>query len=178
LPKTLTCFYRIDLAGTASFSLDATAMLPALNVSFPVVSADVGGVAVDGTVAANQSNLAVTNQPISAWPPGAALWLGWEMSDPTGKAQGLAMDDLSFSASALPAGFVLPALTAPTASGTNFTFACASINGLAYQIEASDSLAPTNWVPLGSPLTGTGQPLTFTISATNVQRFFRVLISP
>ena len=178
VPKTLTCFYRIDLAGNASFSLDATAALPALNVSFPVVSADVGGVAVDGTAAANQANLAVTNQPISAWPPGAALWLVWEMSDPTGKAQGLAVDNLSFSASASPPGFVLPALNARTASGTNFTFACASVNGLAYQVEASDSLATTNWVPLGSPLTGTGQLLTFTINATNVQRFFRVLISP
>jgi hypothetical protein len=178
LPKTLTCSYRIDLAGTAGFSLDAPALLPGLNVSFPVVAADVGGTAVDGTAIANQSNLAVTNQPISAWPPGAALWLVWEMSDPTGKAQGLAMDNLRFSASALPAGFVLPALNSLTASGTNFTFACASVNGLAYQIQASDSLVTTNWVPLGSPLTGTGKPLTFTINATNVQRFFRVLISP
>ena len=178
VPKTLTCFYRIDPTATAGFSLAATALLPALNVSFPVVAADVGGAAVNGTASANQSNIVVTNQPLSAWLPGAALWLVWEMSDPTGKAQGLAIDNLSFSASALPVGFGLPALTTPTASGTNFTFACASVNGLAYQIEASDNLGSTNWVPLGSPITGTGQPLTFTLNATNVQRFFRVLIAP
>jgi hypothetical protein len=42
--------------------------------------------------------LSVINQPITGWPPGAALWLVWEMADPLGKAQGLAIDNLSFSA--------------------------------------------------------------------------------
>jgi hypothetical protein len=178
LPKTATCFYWVDLSGTADFSLNATALLPALNLSFPTVSADVGGVAVDGTAAANQSSLAVTNQAISAWPPGAALWLVWEMSDPTGKAQGLGMDNLSFSASTWPTGFVAPALTAPFVSGTNFAITCASVNGLIYQVQACDSLTTTNWAPLGGAVPGTGQPLTFNLNATNAQRFFRVMISP
>ena len=77
LPKTLECYYLIDPTATAPMSTQATAFLPAFNVSFPTVSGDVGGVAVDGTAPANQINLAVTNQPITNWPPGAARgWFG------------------------------------------------------------------------------------------------------
>jgi hypothetical protein len=64
-----------------------------LNVSFPTVAGDVGGVAVDGTNPTNQISVAVTNQAITNWPPGAALWLVWEMASATGKAQGLAIDN-------------------------------------------------------------------------------------
>jgi hypothetical protein len=63
------------------------------------MAGDIGGVAVDGTQALNQTNLVVTNQLITNWPPGAALWLVWTMADPAGKAQGLGIDNLSFSAS-------------------------------------------------------------------------------
>jgi hypothetical protein len=101
-PKTLQFYYYIDPTATAPFTASYTAFLPALNVSFPTVPADVGGVAVDGTAPANQIGLGVTNQVITNWPPGAALWLVWEMTDATGKAQGLAIDNLSFSADQLP----------------------------------------------------------------------------
>jgi hypothetical protein len=97
-PKTLLFYYFIDPTATAPFSTSYTAFLPALNVSFPRVPADVGGVAVDGTAPANQISLGLTNQVITNWPPGAALWLVWEMTDATGKAQGLGIDNLSFSA--------------------------------------------------------------------------------
>ena len=97
-PKTLQFYYFIDPTATAPFSTSYTAFLPALNVSFPTVPSDVGGVAVDGTAPANQISLGVTNQVITNWPPGAALWLVWEMTDATGKAQGLGIDNLSFSA--------------------------------------------------------------------------------
>ena len=98
LPKTLQCYYWIDPTATAPMPTQATAYLPALNVSFPTDSGDVGGVAVDGTAATNQIDLAVTNQAITNWPSGAALWLVWQMTDSTGKAQGLAIDNLSFAA--------------------------------------------------------------------------------
>ncbi len=98
LPKTLQFYYAVDLTGTNAFPTSATAFLPALNVSLPTVSADAGGVAVDGTAALNQTNLGVLNQTITNWPPGAALWLVWQMTDSTGKAQGLGIDNLSFSA--------------------------------------------------------------------------------
>jgi hypothetical protein len=100
LPKTLQCYYFIDLAGTATFPAGPTALLPSLNVDFPTVATAVGGAAVDGTQALNQTNLVVANQWITNWPPGAALWLVWTMADSTGKAQGLGIDNLSFSASA------------------------------------------------------------------------------
>ncbi|MGA2245783.1 MAG: lamin tail domain-containing protein [Verrucomicrobiota bacterium] len=178
VPKTLTFSYLIDSTGTAGFTTNTTAFLPALNVAIPTVSADVGGAAVDGTAAANQSSLAVTNQLIVAWPPGAALWLRWEMDDATGKAQGLGIDNMSFSASTFPTGFSAPSVAATPSSGTNLTLSCASVSGLSYQVEANSSLNTTNWVPLGSPIAGTGQPLDFTLGLTNAQSYFRIRIIP
>ena len=102
LPKTLQFYYFIDPTATAGFPNTATAFIPVLNVSFPTVVTDSGGVAVDGTAALNQTNLSVANQPIAGWLPGTALWLVWEMTDSTGKAQGLGIDNLSFSAGIAP----------------------------------------------------------------------------
>ena len=178
VPKTLAFSYYIDPTGTVGFATNATAFLPALNVSFPTNSADVGGAAVDGTAPANQSNLAVTNQPIVAWPPGSALWLLWEMGDATGKAQGLGIDNLSFSASVFPAGFSAPAVTVNPPSGANVVLSCPSLSGLSYQIEANQDLNTTNWVPLGSPVAGTGHPLNFTLGPTNSQSYFRIQVIP
>ena len=76
LPKTLQFYYFIDPTGTNTFPSTATAFLPALNVNFPTVAADTGGVAVDGTSPLNQTNLSVLNQTITNWPPGAALVAG------------------------------------------------------------------------------------------------------
>jgi hypothetical protein len=98
LPKTLEFYYFIDPTATATFSISVTAFLPGLNVNLPIVPGDVGGAAVDGAISINQTNLGVVNLVITNWAPGAALWLVWEMADSTGKAQGLAIDSLSFSA--------------------------------------------------------------------------------
>src|SRR5205085_455861 len=94
LAKTLQCFYFIDPTGTADFSGNLTASLPALDVSFPANAAAVGGIAVDGTASVNKTNLSLINQQIADWPAGAALWLVWLMVDAAGKAQGLAIDNL------------------------------------------------------------------------------------
>jgi hypothetical protein len=178
--KTLTFSYLIDSTGTASFTTNATAYLPALNVSFPPVSADVGGAAVDGTVAANESSLAVTNQPITAWAPGTALWLMWEMDDATGKAQGLAIDNFSFSASIYPTGFAAPSVTVntPTSTGGTFTLACGSVSGMTYQVEVNTDLTTANWAPMGAAVAGTGQPINFSITPTNQQSYFRIKVVP
>ena len=177
LAKTLTCFYLVDPTATAGFTTNQTAFLPALNVTFHVVAADTGGVAVDGTASANQTQLAVTNQAIP-WPAGAALWVVWEMADPTGKAQGLAIDNLSFSATAFPGGFVAPAVTTQTTSSTNLVLTCASMKGLNYQIQTSTNLSNPAWVAVGTATAGTGNPITFSLGATNTQSFFRVVITP
>ena len=98
-PKTIQCYYVIDPTGTNDFSTNATAMLPDLNVAFPTDATAAGGLAVDGTSPLNQVNLGVQSQEITNWTPGAALWLVWEMADSSGKAQGLAINNFSFSAS-------------------------------------------------------------------------------
>jgi hypothetical protein len=100
--KQLSFGYFIDPAATNAFSTNLTALLPGLDVSFPAAPAATAAVPADGTAAANQVALGVTDQVIANWPPGGALWLVWSMADATGKGQGLAIDNLAFSASAGP----------------------------------------------------------------------------
>jgi len=171
-PKTLQFYYFIDTTDTTIFPTNATAFLPSLNVNFPTVTADSGGVAVNGTSPLNQTNLSVVNQAITNWPPGAALWLVWQMTDSTGKAQGLGIDDLSFSANVAP-----PPLNQLTieASGTNLFLNWLGVAGQSYQIEYEDDLASPSWTPLGDPLTGTGGTLTISNNfGVSPQRFFRL----
>ncbi len=172
LPKTLEFYYFIDPTGTAPFPGNVTAFLPALYVNFPTVAADVGGVAVDGTFPLNQTNLKVLNQTIPNWPPGAALWLVWQMTDSTGKAQGLGIDNLSFSASVPP-----PVSVNIQFSGTNLFLNWLAPAGQTYQLEYKDNLTAPTWTPLGNPVTGTGGTLTVTNNfGDSPQRFFRLQV--
>ena len=169
-PKTLQFYYFIDPTGTAAFPSSATAFLPGLNVSFPTVGADSGGVAVDGTSPLNQTNLSVLDQTITNWPPGAALWLVWQMTDSTGKAQGLGIDNLSFSAT-VP----LPVPVNIQISGTNLFLNWPAVAGQTYQLEYKDDLTAPTWTPMGDPVTGTGGTLTLTNDfGDSPQRFFRL----
>jgi hypothetical protein len=169
VPKVLYFYYVVDLSGTQAFPATATAFLPALNVSLPTVAGDVNGVAVDGTASGNQINLSVLHQSITNWPPGAALWLVWQMPDSTGKAQGLGIDNLSFSADT-----VLPTLNVRV-SGTNLLMNWPMVTGQKYQLEYKDDLAAPAWTPLGNPVTGTTGALTVTNDfGVAPQRFFRL----
>jgi hypothetical protein len=177
LPKILQFSYYIDPTGTGSFPANATAFVPSLNVSFPTSAAAVGGVAADGTSAANQMNLSVLNQGVTNWPSGAALWLIWEMPDSTGKAQGLAIDDLTFAASDEPMQIVGPGLEVQT-FGTNLVMSWLSAPGQTYQIEYENDLNATSWTPLGSPIIGNGDLLTVTNDVTaSPQRYYRLRLS-
>jgi hypothetical protein len=168
--KTLQFYYFIDPTGTNTFSAGATAFLPGLNVNFPAVVADSGGVAVDGTLTLNQTNLSVLDQTITNWPPGAALWLVWQMTDSTGKAQGLGIDNLSFSAS-IP----LPVPVNIQTSGTNLFLNWTGVAGQIYQLEYTTNLTDSAWTPVGNPVTGTGGTLTTTNNLGNSsQCFFRL----
>jgi hypothetical protein len=178
LPKTLEFYYFIDPTATAAFSTNYTAFLPGLNVSFPTVPGDVGGAAVDGTAAVNQTNLGVFNQVITNWPPGSALWLVWEMASAAGKSQGLAIDDLSFSASDQPMPAPAPALAigSPTANNP-LVLSWPGSPGWHYQVEYKTNLTDATWTAWGGPLSGNGA----TLSLTNppdgsTQRFFRVRV--
>ena len=156
-PKTLQFYYFVDPTGTAAFPTSGTASNSALNVSFPTVASDTGGVAVDGTSPLNQTNLSVLNQTITNWPPGAALWLVWQMTDASSVSQGLAIDNFSFSAS-VP----LPVPVNIQISGTNLFLTWPAVAGQSYQLEYKNDLSATAWTPLGNPVTGAGGMLTLT----------------
>jgi len=171
-PKTLEAYYYIDPTATAAFSTAITGLLPGLNVSFATSAADSGGVAADGTAAVNQQNLGLVNHLIANWPNGAALWLVWEMSDTTGKAQGLGIDNFSFSATAQPV--FIPISLSVQLSGTNFTFNWPTLPGVNYQIEYNGDLGTTNWLPLGAVRFGSGNSAGTNLGASASQQFFRV----
>jgi hypothetical protein len=176
VPKTLQFYYFLDPTGTNTFSTTATATLSALNVSFPTVSADSGGAAVDGTLSANQLVLGVTNELIVPWPSGAALWLVWEMADATGKAQGLAIDNLTFSAVAqIPLG-PPPPLGAVYSAG-NLVLSWPSLANQNYQVMFTTNLATGPWTALGSPLSGNGGTLTFIAQPTTPQGYYRLTVT-
>jgi len=146
-------------------------------VSFPVNAAAVGGLAVDVTASMNQTNLSIVNQQIADWPAGAALWLIWQMVDVTGKAQGLAIDDLSFSASSVATSPSLP-LSFQTTT-TNLVLSWTSTAGQSYQIEYKDNLAASTWTALGSSIAGTGGIVSVTNDFTkSAQRFYRLSLLP
>jgi hypothetical protein len=155
--KRLSFGYFIDPVTTNSFSTNLTAALPDLDVSFPAAPGDTTPVAVDGTAAANQLALGVTGQTITNWPPGAALWLVWSMADATGKGQGLAIDNLSFSASARP-------VLAIQAAGANLV--------LSWPYGRLQSA--TNAQGPYSTLTGAVSP--WTNSPAGTHQFFRVVV--
>ena len=173
VPKTLQFSYYVDLSGTNKFRPTvATASVPALNLSLPTVPADIGGAAVDGTSTFNQTNLSVSNQTITNWPPGAALWLIWQMPDSTGKAQGLAIDNLSFSASGQ-----LQAPMTIQAAGTNLVMTWPGAAGQNYQLEYKDNLADPTWTPLGGVIVGADGTVTVTNGiGDSAQRFFRLVL--
>ncbi len=177
LAKTLEFYYLIDSTGTNAFSTSATAFVPVLNVNFPTVAADVGGATVDGTAANNQSELAVVNQPVTNWPPGAALWLVWEMANATGKSQGLAIDNLTFSATAQA---TLSTVTmSAQESGTNVVLTWPGLVGQMYQVQYKTNLTDAVWLPINVPAQGTGASLSLTNNLGGApQRFFRLAILP
>jgi hypothetical protein len=177
LAKTLEFYYLIDPSATNSFSTNATAFLPALNVNFPTVAADVGGDGVDGTATNNQTVLAVVNQPILSWPADETLWLVWEMESSAGKSQGLAIDNLIFSAAALA---TLSAVTMTAqASGGNVVLNWPGLIGQIYQVQYKTNLTDTAWLPLNSPEQGTGASLSLTNNLGGApQRFYRLAILP
>ena len=99
------------------------------------------------------------------------------MTDPTGKAQGLAIDNLSFSATGQATAPSVP--LSFQASGTNLVLSWTGVAGQTYQMEFKDDLSAPAWTVLGSPLTGSGAELSFTGDFTqSSRRFYRLKIVP
>jgi hypothetical protein len=168
--KSLIFSYWIDPTGTNSFGTNSTAQLSALDVSFPTLSSATNPIPVDGTLPANQISVGVTNQAIAAWDPGAALWLTWQMTDPAGKGQGLAIDDLTFSAS--PSSTVATAVLSIGLSGGNALISWpAAVTG--YQLQSSSDLGNAiGWgsVPQQVTVTNGSNVVTVPVSGTQFYR--------
>jgi hypothetical protein len=72
-----------------------------------------------------------------------------------------------------------PQLVGISLGGSQLIFTWPSYAGLTYQLEYSDDLTIPGWVPQGSPLAGTGSPISVTNSLdTSSLRFFRLRLLP
>jgi hypothetical protein len=70
-----------------------------------------------------------------------------------------------------------PALSGMGVVGNQFSFGFSTLPGRVYQVEYRDSLAAGSWLPLGSPIAGTGEVITITADVTqSAQRFYRVTV--
>jgi hypothetical protein len=62
--------------------------------------------------------------------------------------------------------------------GTQFIFSYPTISGQTYQLEYTTDLSSGLWLPMGSPVTGTGAPVSVTNSiSSSVQMFFQLSIT-
>jgi len=73
-----------------------------------------------------------------------------------------------------------PAFQTATANGGTVNLAWSSVAGQMYQVQCISNLAQTNWNPLGSPIMATNSTTATndTISTSNLQRFYRVVLLP
>jgi hypothetical protein len=84
---------------------------------------------------------------------------------------------LSFAASSQP--LTAPVLLSIQRFATNFVFNWSTLVGQRYQVEYNADLATTDWVPLGVPVTGNGNPLGATNNLASPRLFYRIrILSP
>ncbi|HXB60623.1 MAG TPA: lamin tail domain-containing protein [Candidatus Acidoferrales bacterium] len=174
--KTIQFYYWIDPTGTNVWPTGITVVMSPLNINFATVSGDKGGVAVNGTSPANQENLNVFNYLTQAWPPGAALWIVGQMTDNTGKAQGLGIDNFNFSATTQPVTSI-PPVTAQS-SGNGISLNWSTVPGAIYAVQYKNNLTDPTWTTINSNQIGTGSPMSLVVNTSaNSQRFYRVIIT-
>lgn len=70
-----------------------------------------------------------------------------------------------------------PALGGISATGNQFTLAWPTIVGQTYQVEYKDNFGDPAWTPLGSPIAGTGNPLSVNDNNSGSHRFYRLKIT-
>jgi hypothetical protein len=172
LSKSVVVGYWIDPSGTNTFSTNVISWLRNLELDFASDPAATNPVPVDGTSPLNQMNIAVTNQPIAEWVHGAALWLSWQMTDPAGKGQGVAIDNLAFSATAGP-GVALPRL-AIVQSGTSVIVSWPAVFS-GYQLQGNLDLGAANgWSAISLPVNITNGFNVVVIPLGSVSQFYRL----
>jgi hypothetical protein len=98
------------------------------------------------------------------------------MADPTGKAQGLAIDNLSFSALTITAA-TAPQLGVLSLTGSTLTLGWPTVPGALYRLQYKNDLADPAWTTLGNDLTGSGVLLSTNLDlSTAPQRFYRIMV--
>ena len=159
--KTVTNFYYLDLSGTNGFLTNIiTGSLT--NLTFAT------GSTAWGTNAPVSSNYVVfSDQSFTTnWPPGAALWVIWEMDSSAGSAQGLGIDNLTFSA-----GLGAPVQLNIVDLAGNAVVWWASSGGTNLQV-TDDLTLP--WVSAGLPVTSTNLTNSVTVPIGAANQFFRL----
>jgi hypothetical protein len=170
--KTLAFAYWIDPTATNTFSTNITVALASLNVNFPTNPAATTPIPMDGTASSNQVSFGVSNQPITNWPPGAALWLVWQMNDVAGKGQGLAIDDLTFSVSR--AQIIVPASLTIQTAGTHLILSWPEA-ATGYALQNNSDVTLTNgWSTVAQPVVPTNGLNTVTIPLPADTEFYRL----
>ena len=139
----------------------------------------------DGTQSTNQVSVSTNLMAVTGWTPGTTLWLVWESQNPQGGSQAVAIDNLTFSASAAIAPVVSTPfnitpgsvhLTGGGASAATFTFT--NTPGLTFSILATNKVnAPrATWPVVGpateSPANSGSYQFTDPNPATNTARFY------
>lgn len=162
VPKSLVFHYVIDPTGTNGFDTNPSdfVFIPPLDVNFPTNAAASGGVPVNGNLPANQLSKSVVNQVIADWPSGGALWLVWQYTNSTGKAQGVAIDNLTFSATADGSGPGEPAALTGISHNSqdgSVSFSITGQAGYGYVVEYTTNLvSPVYWRSLQTNTVGAG----------------------
>jgi hypothetical protein len=125
----------------------------------------------NGTTLLNQTNLgafAWTNAQflVSATATSTTLQFG-ARDDPSA----LGLDDLSVQP------ITAPAFQSATQSASAINFTWSALQGLVYQVQATDTLSPLNWVNLGGPITATNNIVSVSDNLTSdTQEFYRVVL--
>jgi hypothetical protein len=168
--KIISVSYWVDPTASAGFGTNITGLLT--NVTFTANPAATNPVPVDGTATANQMIIAINNQTIADWAPGAALWLSWQMLDATGKGQGLAIDDLTFSATS--SSTVLVPQLSIQAAATNVVVSWL-VSGDTFVLQANSDLSlPAGWTTAPQQVVITNGTNTVTIPIGPSQQFYRL----
>jgi hypothetical protein len=179
--------YYIDTAtvGTNSVfnpSNSAVVWVPNLTASFQTNLLAV----LDGTQPTNQTSVDTNNMQIASWSNSAALWLVWEQTDSSGSHQGLAIDNLQFSATngltatakpvvtasslALPGSAILNGTINPGGLPTSyyFQYTNAGVSGVVYTTTNVLAASPFT-LPVSAQISGLNpnQTYYFSLVASN-----------
>lgn len=177
-----------EATNTTPQGIPGTIPVPSLAFSFPTNNGSI--LAMDGNQSSNQVSMVASNLTLATpWRPGAALWLIWSINYyGQGTGQGYGIDNLRFSASALPSNLIQPitingssfAITGSGASAAA-TFSFTNGPGLTFSVHAtSDITAPKATWPIIGTVTDEGTPGVYQFvdpnAATNSSLFYMISI--